>query len=430
MRFALCGDEPAGLAVARAVAIHSDHELTHQVGRPTLRSGILTFGPSVRYCPTWEELLVDPTVDAVIVSGWGKETEQAVRQLVQAGKAVLVPPALVQPASFFYELALLEAERPAKLFPLLGLRGHPLILKLRDLISGNSLGRLRHAQLDRQIASESGNPVPLFTETDLTRALLCDADLLRSLCGAYDQVTASRSGNPQQGYSLATVTLAGTAVPQAIWTASATSGQHDWRLTVTGESGTAVLEGDPDRAAFRLTLALRGQPPITEAAVDDAGSWLLAAFAASFADADSTEFPAARPARPGSLLLTERDTSLHGEGTNPHTDGSLSLWGELARAIELVDAVERSVRRRRTIDVYFDTPSERGIFKTQMTAVGCSLLVLTLGAAVIYLALAAMVELPPFLKKLLVVLIFVPLGVFLTMQLLFFVARPATRDGR
>jgi hypothetical protein len=98
--------------------------------------------------------------------------------------------------------------------------------------------------------------------------------------------------------------------------------------------------------------------------------------------------------------------------------------------VELVDAVERSIRRRRTIDVYFETPSERGIFKTQMTAVGCSLLVLTLLAVVIYLGAAAALAIPPLVKKIVVALIFVPLGVFLVMQLLFFVARPAARNGR
>src|SRR5882757_4871249 len=101
MRFALFGEEPAGLAVARAVAAHAEHELTHQVGRPQSRPGLVAFDPRVRYYPTWEELLADPAVDAVIVTGRGEETEQAVRQLVHSGKAVLVSPALVQPASFF-----------------------------------------------------------------------------------------------------------------------------------------------------------------------------------------------------------------------------------------------------------------------------------------------------------------------------------------
>ena len=107
-----------------------------------------------------------------------------------------------------------------------------------------------------------------------------------------------------------------------------------------------------------------------------------------------------------------------------------NLWAELAKAVELVDAVERSVRRRRTIDVYFETPSERGIFKTQMTAVGCSLLMLTLAAVIFYLLLAATVEMPPLMKRVLVVLIFLPLGAFLALQVLVFVARPAGRENR
>jgi cytochrome bd-type quinol oxidase subunit 1 len=88
------------------------------------------------------------------------------------------------------------------------------------------------------------------------------------------------------------------------------------------------------------------------------------------------------------------------------------------------------VRRRRTIDVYFETPSERGIFKTQMTAVGCSLLMLTLAAVVCYLLAAATIEMPPLMKRILVVLIFLPLGAFLALQLLVFIARPATRGAR
>jgi ABC-type spermidine/putrescine transport system permease subunit I len=88
------------------------------------------------------------------------------------------------------------------------------------------------------------------------------------------------------------------------------------------------------------------------------------------------------------------------------------------------------VRRRRTIDVYYETPSERGIFKTQMTAVGCCLLMLTLAAVIGYLLAAATIEMPPLMKRILVVLIFLPLGAFLALQLLVFVARPATRDAR
>jgi hypothetical protein len=160
---------------------------------------------------------------------------------------------------------------------------------------------------------------------------------------------------------------------------------------LSGEHGTAILDGDPALGSLRLTSTRDDAPATVEEAVDDAGEWLLASF-------------------------VESDRAL--------------LWAEFARAVELVEAVERSVRRRRTIDVHFETPSERGTFKTQMTALGCSLLVLTLAAVVIYLTVAATVELPPLVKKALVSLIFLPLGVFLAMQLLVFVARPSTRDGR
>jgi predicted dehydrogenase len=318
----------------------------------------------------------------------------------------LVAPELVQSASFFYELALVESESPGQIFPLLALRGHPLVLKLQRLIAEGELGSIRHVQLERKMASRtSEGRAAVITGADLASALLIDVDLLRTLCGSYDQVTASRSGDSGQGYSLATVMLAGSGVPQAVWTATANP-EDNWMLTVSGDAGIALLDGNPAEGRLRLTRRMKEMPEIVEECLDDAGKWLLETFASSRAVQSAS--PAVTQERP---------------------DNS-SLWEELARAVELVDAVERSVRRRRTIDVYFETPSERGIFKTQMTAVGCSLLMLTLAAIVFYLLLAATVEIPRLLKQILVVLIFLPLGAFLALQFLVFVARPAHRDTR
>ena len=74
-----------------------------------------------------------------------------------------------------------------------------------------------------------------------------------------------------------------------------------------------------------------------------------------------------------------------------------------------------------------DRPSERGVFKTQMTAAGCSLLVLTLGLVVVYNAIEAMlgIALPEMVKRVVLVVIFLPLGLFLAFQALVFLARPA-----
>jgi hypothetical protein len=63
-----------------------------------------------------------------------------------------------------------------------------------------------------------------------------------------------------------------------------------------------------------------------------------------------------------------------------------------------------------------------------MTAVGCSLLMLTLVAIVMYLVFEASIDMPQIVRQILVVLIFAPLGLFLALQLLFFVTRPASRE--
>src|SRR5579863_4112343 len=200
MRFALFGTDAAAIAVVRGLSAFPEHELSRLVGSPETLAGVPILGPQPRYCRTWEELLSDTAIDAVAVTGDGDEKQHAVRQLVRAGKSVLLTPALTLPSSVFYELALIEAESPGTLFPLLGLRGHPLILKLRDLVLQNGLGRLSHVRLERKLAPSVVAADRQLSEDELARALLVDADLFRTLCGTYDQVTASRSGDDVHGY--------------------------------------------------------------------------------------------------------------------------------------------------------------------------------------------------------------------------------------
>src|SRR6185369_1413240 len=103
---------------------------------------------------------------------------------------------------------------------------------------------------------------------------LGDADLLAMLCGTYDQVTGLRSGDAHRGYSLSTVTLAGATAPQAVWTAAATAGEEDWRLTLSGDRGSAVVDGNPASGFLRLSTRLHGQSPAIEELADDGGVWL------------------------------------------------------------------------------------------------------------------------------------------------------------
>lgn len=106
---------------------------------------------------------------------------------------------------------------------------------------------------------------------------------------------------------------------------------------------------------------------------------------------------------------------------------------DLYRAFDLLEGAHRSLRRRRTVDLYFDTPSERSNFKSTMTAVGCSLLMLTLLTILLGLGAGAIAKdlgLPPVVMKVVRILVFAPLFAFLVLQFGVFLAKPAASTGK
>ena len=104
-------------------------------------------------------------------------------------------------------------------------------------------------------------------------------------------------------------------------------------------------------------------------------------------------------------------------------------WGELVKCFETVDATHRSVRRKRTIELHFEPMSERAIFKTQMTAIGCGLLVGTLLMMLCFLGIASVVPLPEPVLIGLRVLVFAPLVLFLLAQVLLPLTRPSSNES-
>lgn len=399
MRFAILGEAPAARPLIDAIAAHPQHQVSVVVASPAFWQELLPAHPSARLGRSWDELLAESPVDAAILASDDPELTTAARQLAEAGVALAVLPGGALAAALAYELTLLRADRPVVLFPLFSARGNPLVAAFRSLLQSQRLGQIQHVQLQRhEQATEGRLPVER-----LARALAADIDLARVLFGEFDQVTAIRSGDSTVGVSLATVTLGGADAPQIVWSATAAVGQPRWQLSVVGTQGTATLTGDP--AAGRVVLETSSgtvQPDDFEP-----GPGLLEAFERVVRSAGSN----AASAEPG-------------EQTDEIAPAD---WHDLTRGVDLLEAIERSVRRRRTIDVYFDLPSERSMFKTQMTAAGCSLLMVTLVFVIVYLGLAAVVDLPAAVKRVLVVLIFAPLGLFLAFQALLFLTRPAER---
>lgn len=285
---------------------------------------------SVPHC-SWEELLIDQSVEAIVVAGDSDEVQSAAKLLASAGKPLLIVPRVAFGSACAYELSLIRDDSHVELMPTFSLRFAPELDSLSQRMATGELGTIRRLQVVRELpasATTSG-----LTDAEIDAAALDDIDLLQWLGGRYDQVTAMRSGLTEQGCSQATLTLAGSGLPDATWTArrGATS---VWRLTVETDRGPIDLEG------------------LTQSAAPAA---MIAAFVHS---------------------------------KTPHAPN----WSDAVRAFDVLDAARRSLRRRRTIDLHFEILSERQQFKTQMTAIGCGMLMLTLVLMLALLGLGSLLE--------------------------------------
>jgi predicted dehydrogenase len=337
MKFALIGDDPAALELLRAIAASPVDHLATTTFLSRTQAEVSRIAPAARSTARWDELLADPTLDGVIVAGSDPKTLEAAKQLATAGKPLLVIPHANQGSTFFYELSLVRDDTGVLLFPVVPARADDQVAAVRAALAGGAIGRLQYLELTRELPDTS----PLLTINEIDAALLPDVDLLRYLGGDYNQVTALHFGTSPAGVATTTVTISGGELPEAGWNAKRAAGKSVWELKLTGEQGSILLTRD-EQGSFSTNI-----PQRTDAASNNRGAAILAQF-----------------------------KSLR-ESSQPSRD-----WTDLVRAMEIVEATHRSVRRRRTIDLHFETTSERSLFKTQMTAIGCGILTFTLLAVV------------------------------------------------
>jgi len=388
MNFALLGDAPAVRPLLLALHDHAHHRLTHAACLGTLQDEMLTDFPGLRVCDSWSELLAVDAIDFVIVAGSDPQVLDAARKLATSGLSLALMPEFPQGLDLVYELSLIQDDTQVALVPLMLARSHPQLVLLRDAIVRGDLGSVLHMEFERW-STRAGS---LFQPADRDRVLLHDVDVLRWLAGNYIQVTATESRMDDVGISRATVALAGPGCPAASWTLRSTGADDGWSLAVVGQHGAARVECDTASGAVRLSSDSVAFP---DKALDPQRDWLRAAADVLEQLADASNASEARP-----------------------------TWDDLTKAFETTDAARRSVRRRRTIDLHFEETSERGLFKTQMAALGCGVLMFTLFGLIAYLIAASLFELPVPVLKVLRILWMMPLFVYLVLQLLLLIARP------
>lgn len=286
----------------------------------------------------------------------GLSPEAFIRTSISQSPVWVVPEAKLG-SDVVYGLIPLDEEYPNRLWAVWPLRLSPAVKELRQLLGSPEFGQTLHLQMERIVAAGSGLSID-----EIEAAWLQDADLLRSLCGGeYRRVTAIHSGVTDQGISTASVSLAGEGVPDAMW-ALRTGATARCELTVTTVAGAAVLvwaEDQPPtltvnckevtlRSSIRENSAVRPNQTALEGALS-----------------------------PSSSPHSSVEAGKGGPGTNKVPDG-VTPWADAVRAFDLLDAARRSLKRRRTVELQFESTSERSQFKTHMTTIGCGLLLFTM----------------------------------------------------
>jgi hypothetical protein len=407
MRFGLLCDDPAAAPVLAAIQRSAAHALTRAVLVSPQTDALLHGIGGVQCGNRWEDLVTADNVDAVLIGGNASETWDGARRLASEGIPLLVLPTLRHGAATLYELSLIRDDRQGVLFPLWRHRLDPEWGALRDWCRSPDRPAIRYLQWERDVGLGAGAEVP---NSVIQEELFHAADALQFLFGAADQVTTLRTGGTATGALIQSVVVAGRGIPETTWTIRS-SAQGSSRLTLQTEGGAWVLDWDAEALRWKTSQTDLKSPSRRKE---------FAEFGVRNAGSESRNEAIAGDDRAAALVAEFAEAVA---GGNPE-----NRWLEVLRAAEVVDAAERSLARRRTIELHHETLSERAIFKTQMAAMGCGVLVLTLLLMLGYLAMASVAPLDPRILKVLRVLVFAPLFVFLLLQLLLPLTRTAD-DG-
>lgn len=378
MRLALLCDDIDVVPWLDAIEHDPTHELSLAATLTEAATQLLRDRRGIRLTSNWEDLV--QSFDAVLVGGSDERELDAIKQLANAGQRLLFIPRTGQGSTFIYELSLIRDDNRVALMPAVWHRCDPALVALREALRSGSLGQMHLLQFQREFVS--GDPSSTLPQTEIDAAMLLDFDLLRWFSGDYDQVTAIRTGAADGIVRTQSVKLSGRGLPEATWD------------TQAGTTASCRLAIQTDRGSVRLERT-------------GAGNWIVTEPNGMRREGDQIE--GAREF----LRLASSSAEMPME------------WSELVKVFETADATHRSVKRRRTIDLHFEPMSERAIFKTQMTAMGCGVLIATFLLVLMYLAIASTIPLPHAALIILRTLIFAPLGLFLLLQLLFPLTRPS-----
>jgi predicted dehydrogenase len=350
MKLAILGTDADLLSLAEAaVAARSPIVWLGDV-RPEDSDALQQLLPGLAVSADWESLLDHGLVDAVIV-GRGTMTDDVKAERLKRLVADAVPTLVVHPATLsvlpFYELDMGRRESHAVVRHFNPLVGSPAVAELAGWVNSEqqSIGPV-HQIVCQRFAPDCGRDPVL-------RHLARDMELLRAVAGKVASVSAIGPRAADTTYASLQIQLSGSGAATARWSV-VPSPERPSRieLTLIGQRGTATWRS-PDESGESRTAS-----NIETNIGDRRETHPLPTWDAARAAIDA--LAAALPA--GGMASSD----------------IASTWQDATASMELVDAIELSLQKGRTIEIYPQQLTEELAFRGTMAAFGCGLLLLGL----------------------------------------------------
>ncbi len=312
--------------------------------------------------PHWEALLEPEAVQLVLVGEDPRgQLQEPLRHLVQQPVQVVVCHPMTLEWMFYYELEMHAQE---------GL-GPPLVWNPLVWHPGLEVVAARLNQWEQPLERiavqwESDHPGREPTSGELARHL----GLLRMLAGPLSQVAATALPGAEDPWQHLELQLAGPQTPLVRWSARAAQ-QTRFQLELLSRKHRLAIQAKHPEQTWHVQ--------------DDQGEcWRLEVTLEDMARRFARWWAKEQAVAPGPPQEQEPSRQTPGgAGTSqvlqvrplefPHTD-----FDAAARDLELVGAVEESLRRGRRIQLHEMQYSEQQVFRGLMSALGCGLLVLSL----------------------------------------------------
>lgn len=331
MKIALLGSTDESVGLARTIAAQGAHQLVAAYCVTAHRGELHDVAPGAVWSDQWESVLHGTVADAVILANDSFEDSRVeqLRKLVQAGIPLLAFHPCCE-AIVAFELDMIRRDTACPLVPYIPGRQHPVLAAAQSRAGSAAFGAVEQLVVERMAAQRS-------REVVLT-ALARDINLVTSLAPDVQRVSAMDTIGDLTALTNLSVNMTaaenvlvrwsiGPGEPPAASRIVVRSSEHELVMTLPASLNAWTVESDGK------------QMPVDRFSIEDDHQQILASL--------------------------ERAV----QGQAPEL-----TWSEVCRDLEVVSAIEQSVRRGRTIEIFPEEYSEEQTFKGIMAIGSCGML--------------------------------------------------------